>query len=52
MNGTAYPEMGGPITHTTSGTTATFTFPTTGAFGYYCDFHYGFGMYGAVFVVP
>ena len=52
VNGVAYPEMGGPITHTASGTTATFTFPTAGAFGYYCDFHYGFGMYGAVFVVP
>ncbi len=52
VNGVAYPQNGGPITHTASGTTATFTFPATGAFGYYCDFHYGLGMYGAVFVVP
>jgi plastocyanin len=52
VNGTAFPEMGGPIPHTTTGTTATFTFPSAGSFGYYCDFHYGLGMYGAVFVVP
>ena len=52
VNNVAYPEMGGPIAHTTSGTTATFTFPSTGTYGYYCDFHYAFGMYGAIFVVP
>jgi plastocyanin len=52
VNGTAYPEMGGPITHTASGSSATFTFPNPGQFGYYCDLHYSGGMYGAVIVVP
>jgi len=27
-------------------------FPTPGGYGYYCNFHYPSGMFGAVFVVP
>jgi plastocyanin len=30
---------GGPITATKSGTTATFTFPNAGTFGYTCTVH-------------
>jgi plastocyanin len=41
---------GNPITHTTSGTTAAFTFTQTGAYGYQCDVHVGTGMCGAVYV--
>ncbi|MBK8254060.1 MAG: hypothetical protein IPK82_15520 [Polyangiaceae bacterium] len=52
VNNVVYPQVGGPIAHTQSGTTATFTFPTVGQFGYYCDFHYSAGMSGAIFVVP
>lgn len=39
-----------PITHTTTGTTATFTFPNAGTFPYFCDFHFSSGMEGAIFV--
>jgi plastocyanin len=42
----------GPIKPTTSGTEVQFTFPTTGAFGFFCDLHYAAGMKGAVYVVP
>jgi len=41
---------GNPITHTASGTTASFTFDAAGAFGYRCDVHFGSGMCGAVYV--
>jgi plastocyanin len=41
---------GNPITHTTSGTTASFTFTAAGAFGYQCDVHFASGMCGAIFV--
>lgn len=49
-NGMKMPDANSPIQSTTSGTTATFTFPDAGAFGFYCDFHVGSGMKGAVFV--
>ncbi|MBM4374657.1 MAG: hypothetical protein FJ095_06205 [Deltaproteobacteria bacterium] len=42
----------GPIKPTTSGMQAQFTFPQTGAYGFFCDFHYAAGMKGAVYVVP
>ena len=41
---------GNPITHTASGTSATFTFDTAGAFGYQCDVHHASGRCGAVYV--
>jgi plastocyanin len=41
---------GNPITHTTSGTTAAFTFTQAGAYGYECDVHAASGMCGAVYV--
>jgi plastocyanin len=40
-----------PIVYQNTGTTATFTFPSTGAFGYHCDVHPS-AMLGAVFVDP
>jgi plastocyanin len=43
-------DASSPITHTTTGSTATFPFPNAGTFGFYCDFHFGSGMEGAVFV--
>ena len=45
-------SSGNPITTTTTGSTVTFAFPVAGTFLYYCSHHQGFGMYGAVFVVP
>ena len=44
------PDATSPITSTTSGTTATFTFPTAGSFPYYCTAHFSSGMQGAIFV--
>jgi len=44
------PDPTSPITATATGTTATFTFPNAGAFGYYCEAHVLSGMKGAVFV--
>jgi plastocyanin len=41
---------GNPITPTASGTTAAFTFPQAGAYGYQCDLHVASGMCGAVYV--
>lgn len=41
----------GPIKPTTSGTSVSFTFADTGAYGFFCDFHYAAGMKGAVYVV-
>lgn len=48
VDGTADPTS--PIADTETGTSATFTFPDAGSFGYYCKFHVGSGMKGAVFV--
>ena len=40
-----------PITETNTGTTATFTFPTAGTYGFFCEFHVtSAGMEGAIFV--
>lgn len=39
-----------PIAVTTTGTSATFTLGTAGAFGYFCQMHYGSGMEGAIVV--
>ncbi|MEZ4400949.1 MAG: plastocyanin/azurin family copper-binding protein [Kofleriaceae bacterium] len=50
VGATAQPMSGGPITATTVGTTATFTFPTAGAYPYYCDFHFTGGMAGVIYV--
>jgi plastocyanin len=51
-SGVATPAVGSPIVSTSSGTMATFTFPTSGAFPYYCNFHYAAGMVGAIYVDP
>lgn len=50
--GSPTPDPQSPIQSTTSGSTATFAFPTAGTFPYYCTFHFGGGMSGAIFVVP
>jgi len=52
VGGVPYPDPGPPITPTNAGTMATFAFPTAGTYPYYCLFHYGSGMKGAIFVVP
>ena len=39
-----------PITVTTTGMSATFTFPDSGTFGFFCENHGAFGMFGAVIV--
>ncbi|APR81568.1 Halocyanin [Minicystis rosea] len=44
------PDATSPITSTTTGTTASFTFADAGSFPYYCTAHFGSGMQGAVFV--
>lgn len=41
-----------PIKKTSTGQNATFAFPATGAFGFFCDYHFPAGMKGAVYVVP
>jgi len=43
-------DAASPIAETTTGTTATFTFPAAGTFGFFCEFHVASGMKGAVFV--
>lgn len=48
---TTTPDPTSPITETTSGTTATFAFPSAGTFPYFCEEHYSSGMKGVVFVV-
>jgi len=48
---TKYPDPGSPIQATSSGTQATFAFPNTGEFPFYCDLHGpGFGMAGVIYV--
>ena len=39
-----------PIAATTTGTSATFTLPTAGTYGYFCAVHYSSGMEGAIVV--
>ncbi len=43
-------DASSPIKETTSGSTATFTLSTAGAYGFFCEFHVGAGMKGAIFV--
>ena len=50
VDGMKQPDAGSPIEATSSGNSATFTFPNAGSYGYYCDFHVASGMAGAVFV--
>ncbi|MEZ4295034.1 MAG: plastocyanin/azurin family copper-binding protein [Polyangiaceae bacterium] len=50
VNGAKQPDANSPIPSTNMGTEITVTFPDAGDFGYYCDFHAGSGMVGAVFV--
>ena len=45
------PQAGSPITTTNTGTDATFTFSSAGAFGFFCQFHTT-SMMGAVYVEP
>jgi plastocyanin len=47
--GVPQPQAGNPIPDVNSGTIFDVTFPDPGAWGFYCDAHFGF-MYGAVFV--
>lgn len=47
---TLMPDATSPIQPTDAGMAATFTFPSAGDFGFYCNFHGPFGMAGAVFV--
>ena len=49
---TVIPDPTSPILATSAGTSATFTFPSAGSFPYYCEFHYGGGMTGVVYVDP
>jgi plastocyanin len=37
-----------PITNTDTGATMSFTFPTAGDYGFYCNVHQSLGMYGVV----
>jgi len=48
--GTKMPDASSPIKPQTTGTSATFMFPNTGTFGYYCNVHAISGMTGAIFV--
>lgn len=50
VGGVLMPQPGGPIVSTDTGTTATFTFPATGVFPYYCNVHGASGMTGVVYV--
>ncbi len=43
-------DSGGPITTTSTGTTKSFTFNSTGTFGFACQFH-SLSMFGAIQVV-
>ena len=45
-------DMIGPITPTTMGSQLSVSFNETGAYGFFCDFHYAIGMKGAIYVVP
>lgn len=47
-SGTA--DASSPITHTTTGSSATFSFPDAGTFPYFCELHFSSGMEGAIFV--
>lgn len=44
------PDPASPIKETKTGMEATFTFPNTGTFPYYCDAHASIGMYGVIYV--
>lgn len=50
VSGAKAADPGSPITMTSTGTEATFTFPDAGTYGYYCDIHALSGMVGAIFV--
>jgi len=50
--GTVTPAAGSPILAKSSGSTVTYSFPNAGTFPYYCDFHYGAGMTGVIYVDP
>jgi plastocyanin len=45
-----HPDTSSPIKQTSTGTSATFTFPDAGTFGFFCQIHFGIGMDGAVIV--
>lgn len=52
VGGTATPDPGSRIASKSSGSTVTYSFPSAGTFPYYCDFHYGVGMTGVIYVDP
>lgn len=52
VGGVATPDANSPIVSKSSGSTVTYTFPSAGAFPYYCNYHHGAGMFGAIYVDP
>lgn len=50
VGGVGTPDPNSPIKATDAGTSAAFTFPAAGSFGYYCNVHVSGGMMGAIFV--
>jgi plastocyanin len=46
--GVAIPDADSPIVPTTTGTSAMFSFPQQGVFGYYCDYHAANGQIGVI----
>ncbi len=50
VGGVATPDPTSPIPSRDTGTSVSFTPAVPGAYGYYCNFHFGFGMVGAIFV--
>jgi plastocyanin len=52
VGGVATPASQSPITSTSTGSAATFTFSQAGAYPYYCLYHYAAGMAGAIYVLP
>jgi plastocyanin len=50
--GIPIPDPTSPIQSTDTGTTATFNFPSSGEFGYYCNAHWPDAMYGGILVEP
>jgi plastocyanin len=53
VDGVEMPDASSPFgLLTDTGTSSTFTLPTAGTYGFYCDQHFEVGMAGAAFVVP
>lgn len=48
VGGVAIPDAVSPITAKSTGTSASFSFPQQGVFGYYCDYHAANGQTGVI----